>query len=190
MTVPNCETFPGKKVRFETLWDIPVLHRVAGSIPARCKCLVKPIILICLGLTILGCAARNGVDNRNFAVDTYFPTPNEIQLAEARARNWWTRNGAQFGPEPRYLAVETSKVFGPYPGLYPKLINSETTASFFAHGKRMSYSNLVLKGVMIFDTETGRFVGERGYIAVDTPNPGGVARFGDSTARWIGTGRL
>ena len=151
---------------------------------------LKPIILVVLGLAILGCAGGNGVDNRNFAVDTFFPTPNEIQLAEARARNWWARNGARFRPEPRYLAVDTSKVFGPYPGLYPTLINSETTASFFAHGKRMSYSNLVLKGVMIFDTKTGRFVGERGYVSVDTPNPGGVARFGDYMARWIGTGRL
>jgi hypothetical protein len=73
---------------------------------------VKPIILICLCLIILGCTS-NGVDYRNFAVDTYFPTPNEIQLAEARARNYWDRNSARFGPEPRYLAVETSKVFGP-----------------------------------------------------------------------------
>ena len=46
---------------------------------------VKPIILICLCLIIVGCAS-NGVDYRNFAVDTYFPTPNEIQLAEVRAR--------------------------------------------------------------------------------------------------------
>ena len=190
MTVPNCERFPTRILHDGCRWHIPGLHWVAGSIPARCKCLVKPIILICLGLTILGCAARNGVDNRNFAVDTYVPTPNEIQRAEGRARNWWARNGARFGPEPSYLAVETSKVFGPYPGLYPKLIDSETTASFFAHGKRMSYSNLVLKGVMIFDTQTGRFVGERGYIAVDTPIPGGVARLGDHIARWIGTGRL
>ena len=151
---------------------------------------MKPTILICLCLTILGCAAGNGVDNRNFAIDTYFPTTNEIQLAEGRARNYWDRNGAPFGTEPKYLAVETSKLF-PYGGLYPKLINSETTASFFAHGSESNtYSNLKLKGVMIYGTKTGHFVGSQGYVSVDTPNPGEVARFGDHMARWIGTGGL
>ena len=91
---------------------------------------MKPIIQVCLCLTIVGCAASDGFDNRNFAIDTYFPNTNEIQLAEGRARNYWARNGARFGPEPRYLAVDTSNLF-PYGGLYPKLINSETTASFF-----------------------------------------------------------
>jgi len=151
---------------------------------------VKPIILICICLTIVGCAASDGFDNRNFAIDTYSPTPNEIQLAERRARNYLDRNGARFGPEPRYLAVETSSLF-PYGGLYPKLINSETTASFFANNglQSYSYSNLVLTGVTIYDTKTGHAVGNQGYVSVDTPNPGEVARFGDYTARWIGTGR-
>jgi hypothetical protein len=72
---------------------------------------VKPIILICLCLIILGCTS-NGVGYRNFAGDTYFPTPNEIQLAEARARNYWDRNSTQFGPEPRYLAAELQKCSG------------------------------------------------------------------------------
>ena len=151
---------------------------------------VKSTILICLCLTILGCTS-NGVDYRNFAVDTYFPTPNETQLAPARARNYWDRNSARFGPEPSYLAVETSKVFGPYPGLYPKLINSETTATFLARVDESNpYSELELKGVVIFDTKTGHVVGNQGYISVGTPNPGGVARFGDYMARYIGTGRL
>jgi hypothetical protein len=147
------------------------------------------IALICICLFIQGCAASKSVDYRNFAIDTYSPTQNEIQLAEARARNYWNRNGARFGPEPRYLAVETSKVF-PYGGLYPKLINSETTASFFAHGSESNtYSNLELKGITIYDTKTGHVVGNQGYVSVDTPNPGGVARFGEYIARFIGTGR-
>ena len=143
--------------------------------------------LICLCLIVLGCAAGNSVDSRNFAIDTYSPTANEIQLAEASARKYWARNGSRFGPEPRYLAVETSKVF-PYEGLYPKLINSETSASFFSQSDT-NYTSLQLKGVMIYDTKAGHFVGDHGYVSVDTPNPGGVARFGDYTARYIGTGR-
>jgi len=86
--------------------------------------------------------------------------------------------------------VETSKVFGPYPGLYPKLINSETTATFLARVDESNpYSELQLKGVVIFDTKTGHVVGNQGYISVGTPNPGGVARFGDYMARYIGTAR-
>ena len=149
---------------------------------------VKPIIQICLCLTIVGCAASDGFDNRNFAIDTYFPSTNEIQLAEGSTRNYWARNGARFGPEPRYLAVDTSNLF-PYGGLYPKLINSETTASFFSHGCTFYSQHLVLTGVTIYDTKTGHVVGNQGYVSVDTPNPGEVARFGDYTARWIGTGR-
>jgi hypothetical protein len=42
---------------------------------------------------------------------------------------------------------------------------------------------------MIYDTKSGHFVGDQGYVSVDTPNPGGVARFGDYVARYIGTGR-
>ena len=54
--------------------------------------------------------------------------------------------------------VETSKIFpGEVQDLWPKLINSETTASFFSHGmKNNSYSNLQLLGVMIFDA---RYIG-------------------------------
>jgi len=88
---------------------------------------------------------------------------------------------------PGTLAVEASTSLGPAPGLYPKLISSETTASFFSSAT--PYTDLQLKGVMIYDTKTGHFVGSRGYMSVDTPNPGQVARYGDYMARWIGTGR-
>ncbi len=130
------------------------------------------------------------IDNRNFAIDICFPSQNAIQLAEGRTRAYWAKYAARYGAEPRFLAVETSKVFpSEVQDLWPKLINSETTASFFAHGlKNNSYSNLQLLGVMIFDTRTGRFVSDQGYIAVDTPPRGGVARFGPYIARYIGWG--
>jgi hypothetical protein len=73
--------------------------------------------------------------------------------------------------------------------LWQKLINSETTASFFSHGmKDNSYSNLQLLGIMIFDIKTEHFVGNQGYISVDTPPRGRVARFGPYIARYIGWG--
>jgi hypothetical protein len=141
-------------------------------------------------LTIIPALHAEKIDNRNFAIDTCFPTPNAIQLAEGRARVYWAKHASCFGAEPRFLAVETSKVFpGEVQDLYPKLINSETTASFFSYGsKTNTYSNLQLLGIMIFDTRTGRFVSNQGYISVDTPPRGSVARFGSYIARYIGWG--
>jgi hypothetical protein len=56
-------------------------------------------------------------------------------LAEQRARKYWEKHASGFGSNPVYLAVETSKIFpSEVQDLWPKLINSETTASFFAHG--------------------------------------------------------
>ena len=66
------------------------------------------------------------------------------------------------GIPPRYLAVITSKIFpGAVQDLWPKLINSETAASFFSHGKR-TFSNLQLIGIMIYETKMGRFVNSQG----------------------------
>ncbi|MBV8173949.1 MAG: hypothetical protein JO151_05215 [Verrucomicrobia bacterium] len=128
------------------------------------------------------------VDNRNFAIDTFQPTPNEVRLAEEHAHNYWVKNAARYGSNPVYLAVETSKIFpSEIQNLWAKLINSETTASYFSQ-RRGGYSNLQLKGVMIYDTRTGRFVSDRGFVSVDTPPCGGVARFDDYIARFIGVG--
>src|ERR1700675_4059861 len=80
-------------------------------------------------LTALPELPAEKIDNRNFAFDTYYPTPNEIQLAEQRARKYWEKHAARFGSNPVYLAVETSKIFpGAVQGLSPKLNHSETTA--------------------------------------------------------------
>ena len=150
----------------------------------RTACLILAFLL-----TTLPSLRSEKVDNRDFAIDTCYPTPNEIQLAEAQAGKFWAKHALRYGPEPRYLAVETSKIFpSEVQDLWPKLINSETTASFFSHGKR-TYSNLELIGIMIYDTKTAHFVSNQGYISVDTPSRGRVARFGPYVARYIGTGR-
>jgi hypothetical protein len=87
------------------------------------------------------------------------------------------KHAARFGSHPVYLAVETSRIFpAEVQDLWPKLINSETTASFFAQGFD-NYSSLELRGVMIFDTRTSHFVSNRGFISVDTPPLGHLARF-------------
>jgi len=136
-------------------------------------------------LTALPGIAAEKIDNRNFSIDTCYPTPNEIQLAEQRARKYWAKHASRFGNNPFYLAVETSIIFpNEVQGKSPKLNYSETTAS----NRRRSYSYLVLKGVMIFDIRTDHFVGNTGFIAVDTPPLGGVARFDNYIARYIGFG--
>jgi hypothetical protein len=106
-------------------------------------------------------------------------------LAEQRARKYWAKHASRFGNNPFYLAVETSIIFpNEVQGKSPKLNYSETTAS----NRRRSYSYLVLKAVMIFDIRTDHFVGNTGFIAVDTPPLGGVARFDNYIARYIGFG--
>jgi hypothetical protein len=147
-------------------------------------------LLFAFSFTVLPALHAEKIDNRNFAIDTCFPNPNAIQLAEGRARAYWAKHAARFGSNPVYLAVETSKIFpGEVQNLWPKLINSETTASFFSQGiTDNTYSNLQLVGVMIFDIRTGRFVSNQGYISVDTPPRGSVARFGPYIARYIGWG--
>jgi hypothetical protein len=148
------------------------------------------VLLFAFFLITLSTLHAERIDYRNFAIDTCFPSQNAIQLAEGRTRAYWAKHASRYGAEPRFLAVETSKVFpSEVQDLWPKLINSETTASFFAHGlKNNTYSNLQLIGVMIFDTRTGQFVSNQGYISVDTPPRGGVARFGPYIARYIGWG--
>jgi hypothetical protein len=148
------------------------------------------LLLFVFSLSILPVLHAEKIDHRNFAIDTCFPNPNAIRLAEERTRIYWAKYASRFGAEPGLLAVETSKIFpGEVQDLWPKLINSETTASFFSHGlKDNSYSNLQLLGVMIFDIRTGHIVGNQGYISVDTPPRGSVARFGPYIARYIGWG--
>jgi len=147
-------------------------------------------LVLAFSLTILPALRAEKIDNRNFAIDTCFPTAHEIQLAEGRTRAYWTKHASCFGTEPRFLAVETSKIFpGDVQDLYPKLIYSETTASFVGRGDHKgSYSELDLHGIMIYDTKARQFVSNQGYISVDTPPRGGVVRFGPYIARYIGWG--
>lgn len=147
-----------------------------------------PFVFVALLLTTLQPLRAEKIDNRNFAIDTYYPTPNEIRLAEQRVRKYWKKHAARFGSIPVYLAVETSKIFpGEIQDLWPKLINSETTSSFFSHGlDQQTYSDLELRGVMIFDIRTNHFVSNGGFISVDTPPLGRLARFDNYIARYIG----
>ncbi len=129
------------------------------------------------------------VDNRDFAVDTYYPASNEIQLAERRARHYWQKNSVRLGTEPRYLAVNASALLAAELSaeFSVKLDRSEMSGAYFTQGISSS-SKQGVSGVMIFDTRTDRSVGPQGYIIVDTPSRGRVVRVADYMARYIGTG--
>ena len=129
------------------------------------------------------------VDQRDFSIDTFYPTPNEIRIAEKRVQIYWTKHGVEYAANTRYLAVEAAAIFpAEIQDLWPKLINSETATDFFAHGSRFTYSNLNLTGVLIYDTLTNRFAERRGYVSVDLPRRNHLARWNNYIARFIGTG--
>jgi hypothetical protein len=130
-------------------------------------------------------------DNRDFAIDTYRPNPNELWLAEARVRNYRGRHASLLTSGAPYLAVTAGVIF---PSEIPqylsvKLRDAETTASVLAYGgEDLAYHDFLLHGVVIFDARTGRLVSDQGYVVADTPHLGEIARFGSYFARFIGTG--
>jgi len=83
-----------------------------------------------------------------------------------------TKNAGRYGSHPVYLAVETSKIFESeiMHNLYAKLINSETTATFFARSAGRHRDAVDLKGIMIFG-EGRRPAATHRYIAVETLRP-------------------
>jgi hypothetical protein len=148
---------------------------------------VKPfkILSMLLCLSLFGCANSERVENRDYAFDTYYPTPNEIQLAQQRAQRYWQKNSGRFTTPTKYLAVYTTSVVqgDVNQDLYSKLINSETTTDFF-----QTYSSLNGSCIMIYDTATNKFVSNLGYASVDLPPHGSIARWDGYTARYIGWG--
>jgi hypothetical protein len=151
----------------------------------------KSSVLFAAAALLSSCGTMNSakLDNRDFAIDTYYPASNEIRLAENRARQYWQKNSGRFGAEPRYLAVEASSLLAAELSaeFSIKLDHSETSGAYFTQGISSS-SKQGLSGVLIYDTQTDRSVGPQGYIIVDIPSRGRVVRVSDYTARYIGAG--
>jgi hypothetical protein len=151
----------------------------------------KSSVSFAVAMLLSACGTMNSakVDNRDFAVDTYYPASNEIRLAEQRAHQYWQKNSGRLGAEPRYLAVEASTLLAAELSaeFSIKLDRSQTSGAYFTQGIS-SNSKQGLSGVMIFDTQTDRSVGPIGYIIVDTPSRGRIVRVADYMARYIGAG--
>ena len=148
---------------------------------------MKPlkILFMCLCLPLLGCVNSATVENRDYAFDTYYPNPNEIQSAQQRAQRYWQKNSQRFKTGTQYLAIYATNVDQAdiVQNFYSKLINSKTTASYFG-----TDSSLDASCIMIYDTAANRFVSNIGYASVDLPPRGSVARWDGYTARYIGWG--
>jgi hypothetical protein len=148
---------------------------------------VRPLnyLFICLSLSLLGCANVSQVQNRDFAFDTYYPTANEVQLAQQRAQRYWQKNAQRYGNSTPYLAVYAANIVQAdiNQDLYSKLMNSDTTASYFS-----TDSELQASCIMIYDSATNKFVSNVGYASVDLPPRGSVARWDGYTARYIAWG--
>ena len=74
-------------------------------------------LLFAFSLTVLSAVHAEKSDNRNFAIDTCYPTPNEIRLAEERARNYWTKNAARYGSNP---GLSRGRDLEDFPGRGPR----------------------------------------------------------------------
>jgi hypothetical protein len=137
-------------------------------------------------------SAAESIDQRDFSIDTFRPRPNEMSLAEKRAQRYWAKHRTEYESNTRYLAVEAATILAAslVYNTWSKLINSETTTSFFAHGDHFSYSNLDLKGILIYDVRNNQFAERNGYVSVDLPRRNHLARWDKYIARFIGTGRF
>jgi hypothetical protein len=161
---------------------------VAGEKP-------NTVLKLFLGLNCIFAFLASGMaetaDLRDFAIDTFCPNSNAVRVGEAHCRKYWAKHRAEYAANTRYLAVEAAAVFPSevVDFLWLKLINSETANDFFAHGDRFTYSNLDLKGILIYDTLNNRFVSKWGYVSVDLPQRNHLARWDHYVARFIGTGR-
>ena len=140
-------------------------------------------LVMCLCLLLAGCANSGKGDNRNYAFDTYYPTPNEIQLAKKRAQRYWAKNSQRSDNPTKYLAVYVTSIDqgDVNQDLYSKLINSQTTTNFFE-----TYSSLNASCIMIYDTATNGFVSNEGFASVDLPSRGAIAHWDGYTAKYIG----
>ena len=155
--------------------------------PLRLLVMKRLLTLTCILFWVVAGKAES-IDQRDFALDTFSPTPNDVRVAEKRVNTYWNKHKA--GTNTRYLAVEAGAILsGDVQELWPKLINSDTATDFFAHGGRNTYSNLSLTGILIYDTSNNRFV-LPGFVSVDLPRRNHLARWDGYIARFIGTGWL
>jgi hypothetical protein len=150
---------------------------------------MRQFILIGLALQLFECETLFGqqVDARNYAVGNYDATINESRIAEIRVWRYWLKYRGRLGVKVRYIAVAAAWVM---PAdvvqiLWQNMINAQTGSGFLLPPQ---WSPGRMRCVMIYDTENSRFVSQHGYLVMETPHRGTLARFGDYIALYIDTG--
>jgi hypothetical protein len=126
------------------------------------------------------------VDLRNYAIGSYEANANEMRIAEKRANAFWQKYGSRIGEKGHYLAIEAAAVM---PGdvvqpLWQNMINAQSGSGFMLPS---AWELGQMHCVMIYDTHKSSFVTKRGYLVIETPHPGSLARFGDYIALFIRT---
>jgi hypothetical protein len=127
------------------------------------------------------------VDLRNYVIGGYDPNPNEIRIAQEKASRYWLKNGKRFGEKVRYLGIEAAAVM---PGdviqpLWENMINAQTGSGFLLPSE---WNPGKMRCIMIYDTQTSDFVTRHGFLILENPHRGTLARFGDYIALYINTG--
>jgi hypothetical protein len=150
---------------------------------------MKQFILIALALQLFESEVlfAQQVDARNYVVGSYDATINEARIAEIRVWHYWLKNRSRLGAKTRYVAIVAASVM---PGdvvqlMWENMINAQTGSAFLLPAE---WNPGRMRCVMIYDTENSRFVSQHGYLVIETPHRGKLARFGDYIAIYIDTG--
>ena len=149
-------------------------------------------ILIFLALPLFECPTvfAQKIDARNYVIGAYDATINEARIAEVRAWRYWRKNKDRLGANGHYLAITAATIMSAdiVPLMWQNMINAQTGGAFQLP---IEWNPGRMRCVMIYDTQRARFVNnDHGYLVVETPHRGTLARFGDYIDLYIDTGSL
>jgi hypothetical protein len=144
------------------------------------------IILILLLVQVPTLFAQK-VDLRNYVIGAYDANANEMRVAEKRASRYWQKNGSRIGEKGHYLAIEAAAVLSGdvVQPLWQNMINAQSGSGFLLPS---AWEPGQMHCIMIYDTRVSHFVTKRGFLVIETPHPGSLARFGDYIALYVRTG--
>ncbi len=124
---------------------------------------MKPAFLLVIACLLLGCVMPDSrrPDPRDFAVTTCSANPNEMQLAEKRARSYLSRHPGA-AADVGLLAVEADYLFpSEVPDLWIKLSRSQTSSSAYLQRRGQSFK---LYCVLLVDKATLLPLTSQGYV--------------------------
>lgn len=147
---------------------------------------MKLAILLLLPFVVSGCATPGTrTDPRDFAVSSCELTPQEIEVAQRRAKNYLSRHPAVAG-DVRLLAVEADSVFpSEVSDLWVKLGRSQTSSSAYMQRRGESFK---LWCIVLIDRSTLLPVTNQGYLLSNTPARGEIVQIGGHTVLYVGRG--